>query len=416
MFRLASSFDFGAHKFFGNCEGEIMRWILGALVMSLLAGNIAVDHAQANDPEIPAITQSMQQFVADKEIAGAVTLVVGPDSVKHVSVVGMADVAEQTPLKRDTLFWIASMTKPITGACVLMLQDEGKLSVDDPISKHLPMMKKLKLADGTPANITIRHLMTHTSGMSELPRESAYTDPTLEIVAKRYAELPVMFEPGSQWRYSQTGINTAARIVEVVSGMTFDRFVEERICKPLGMTDTTFYLSPEQHQRLTKTYRVVEGDGEKPKRLEEATISVLSGDTAMNRNRFPAANGGLFSTADDYAKFCQMLLRDGRLGDEQLLSVSAVQQMRTICTGDLKTGFTPGNGWAIGCCVIRDPQGVTEAYTPGTFGHGGAHGTQVWIDPENEVAMILMVQRANFPNADASKVRQAFGEALMQAL
>ncbi|WP_286766111.1 MULTISPECIES: serine hydrolase domain-containing protein [Rhodopirellula] len=416
MFRLASSFDFDAYKFFGNCEGEIMRWILGALVMSLLAGNMAVDHAQANDPEIPAITQSMQQFVADKEIAGAVTLVVGPESVKHVGVVGMADVAKETPLKRDTLFWIASMTKPITGACVLMLQDEGKLSVDDPISKHLPMMKKLKLADGTPANITIRHLMTHTSGMSELPRESAYTDPTLEIVAKRYAELPVMFEPGSQWRYSQTGINTAARIVEVVSGMTFDRFVEERICKPLGMADTTFYLSPEQHQRLTKTYRVVEGDGAKPKRLEEDTISVLSGDTAMNRNRFPAANGGLFSTADDYGKFCQMLLRDGRVGDEQLLSVSAVQQMRTICTGDLKPGFTPGNGWAIGCCVIREPQGVTEAYTPGTFGHGGAHGTQVWIDPENEVAMILMVQRANFPNADASKVRRAFGEALMQAL
>lgn len=416
MFRLASSFDFDAYEFFGNCEGEIMRWILGALVMSLLAGNIAVDQARANDPEIPAITQSMQQFVADKEIAGAVTLVVGPNLVKHVSVVGMADVAEETPLKRDTLFWIASMTKPITGACVLVLQDEGKLSVDDPISKHLPMMKKLKLADGTPANITIRHLMTHTSGMSELPRESAYTDATLEIVAKRYAELPVMFEPGSQWRYSQTGINTAARIVEVVSGMTFDRFVEERICKPLGMADTTFYLSPEQHQRLTKTYRVVEGDGAIPKRLEEATISVLSGDTAMNRNRFPAANGGLFSTADDYGKFCQMLLRDGRVGDEPLLSESAVKQMRTICTGDLKTGFTPGNGWAIGCCVIREPQGVTKAYTPGTFGHGGAHGTQVWIDPENEVAMILMVQRANFPNADASKVRQAFGEALMQAL
>ncbi|WP_047814541.1 serine hydrolase domain-containing protein [Rhodopirellula islandica] len=393
-----------------------MRWILGALVMSLLAGNLAVDHARANDPEIPAITQSMQQFVADKEIAGAVTLVVGPDSVKHASVVGMADVAKETPLQRDTLFWIASMTKPITGACVLMMQDEDKLSVDDPIAKHLPAMKGLKLADGTPANITIRHLMTHTSGMSELPRESAYTEPTLEAAAERYAELPVMFEPGSEWRYSQTGINTAARIVEVVSGMTFDRFVEERICQPLGMTDTTFYLSPEQHQRLTKTYRVVDRDGNKPKHLEEATIGVLSGGTAMNRNRFPAANGGLFSTADDYAKFSQMLLRGGRVGDRQLLSQSAVEQMRTVCTGDLKTGFTPGNGWAIGCCVIREPQGVTKALTPGTFGHGGAHGTQVWIDPEKEVAMILMVQRANFPNADASKVRQAFGEALMQAL
>ncbi|MEP0344221.1 serine hydrolase domain-containing protein [Rhodopirellula bahusiensis] len=393
-----------------------MRWVSGVLCVSLVAKTLLGGVAHADEPEIPAISDAMQQFVADKEIAGAVTLVVGPDSVKHVNVVGHADVANETPLKRDALFWIASMTKPITGACVLMMQDEGKLSIDDPIAKHLPAMKDLKLADGTPANITIHHLMTHTSGMSELPRESAYTDPTLKAAAERYAELPVSFEPGTEWRYSQTGINTAARIVEVVSGMTFDRFVEERICQPLDMTDTTFYLSQEQQDRLSKTYRVIEGDGDTSKHLEEATISVLSGGTPMNRDRFPAANGGLFSTADDYAKFCQMLLRDGRANGKQLLSKSAVEQMRTICTGDIKTGFTPGNGWAIGCCVIREPQGVTKALSPGTFGHGGAHGTQAWIDPSKGVAMILMVQRVNFPNADASKVRQAFGEALMEAL
>ncbi|WP_230270892.1 serine hydrolase domain-containing protein [Rhodopirellula halodulae] len=384
--------------------------------MSLVTSAMTWSDGQAAEPEIPAISQAMQSFVEDKEIAGAVTLVVGPDSVEHVNVVGLADVEKETPLQRDTIFWIASMTKPITGACVLMMQDEGKLSVDDPITKYLPEMQQLKMKDGSPVTITIRHLMTHTSGMSELPGGSAYTAPTLEAVAKEYAKLPVMFEPGSEWKYSQTGINTAARIVEVVSGMSFDQFVKARICKPLGMKDTAFYLNADQMKRLTNTYRVMPADQDGPKRLEEATIRILSGGTAMNRDRFPAANGGLFSTADDYGKFCQMLLREGRVGDQQLLSKSAVEQMRTICTGDIVTGFTPGNGWAIGCCVVREPQGVTKAVTPGTFGHGGAHGTQAWIDPANQVAMVLMVQRANFPNSDASKVRQAFGEALMESL
>ncbi|MCC9641026.1 beta-lactamase family protein [Rhodopirellula sp. JC740] len=393
-----------------------MHWMKGVLAMSLVTSAMTWSDGQAAEPEIPAISQAMQSFVEDKEIAGAVTLVVGPDSVEHVNVVGLADVEKETPLQRDTIFWIASMTKPITGACVLMMQDEGKLSVDDPITKYLPEMQQLKMKDGSPVTITIRHLMTHTSGMSELPGGSAYTAPTLEAVAKEYAKLPVMFEPGSEWKYSQTGINTAARIVEVVSGMSFDQFVKARICKPLGMKDTAFYLNADQMKRLTNTYRVMPADQDGPKRLEEATIRILSGGTAMNRDRFPAANGGLFSTADDYGKFCQMLLREGRVGDQQLLSKSAVEQMRTICTGDIVTGFTPGNGWAIGCCVVREPQGVTKAVTPGTFGHGGAHGTQAWIDPANQVAMVLMVQRANFPNSDASKVRQAFGEALMESL
>ncbi|MCC9655221.1 serine hydrolase domain-containing protein [Rhodopirellula halodulae] len=393
-----------------------MHWMKGVLAMSLVTSAMTWSDGQAAEPEIPAISQAMQSFVEDKEIAGAVTLVVGPDSVEHVNVVGLSDVEKETPLQRDTIFWIASMTKPITGACVLMMQDEGKLSVDDPITKYLPEMQQLKMKDGSPVTITIRHLMTHTSGMSELPGGSAYTAPTLEAVAKEYAKLPVMFEPGSEWKYSQTGINTAARIVEVVSGMSFDQFVKARICKPLGMKDTAFYLNADQMKRLTKTYRVMPADQDGPKRLEEATIRILSGGTAMNRDRFPAANGGLFSTADDYGKFCQMLLREGRVGDQQLLSTSAVEQMRIICTGDIVTGFTPGNGWAIGCCVVREPQGVTKAVTPGTFGHGGAHGTQAWIDPANQVAMVLMVQRANFPNSDASKVRQAFGEALMESL
>jgi CubicO group peptidase (beta-lactamase class C family) len=127
-----------------------------------------------------------------------------------------------------------------------------------------------------------------------------------------------------------------------------------------------------------------------------------------DRNRMPAANGGLFSTVDDYAKFCRLLLNNGELDGKRLLSANAVKAMQTIVTGELETGFTPGNGWGIGCCVVREPQGVSESLSSGSFGHGGAYGTQAWIDPSNERIYILMTQRANFPNSDASDLRREF--------
>ncbi len=221
--------------------------------------------------------------------------------------------------------------------------------------------------------------------------------------------MKVLFTPGSKWQYSQTSINTAGRIVEVLSEMSFDEFVEERLCKPLGMIDTTFYLSEEQLPRLAKSYRRRD-DGV----LEEAKISLLAGFAPTDRQRMPAANGGLFSTAEDYARFCRMLLREGELDGKRLLSPEAVKTMRTIVTGDLTTGFTPGNGWGIGCCVVREPQGVSAALSAGSFGHGGAYGTQAWIDPVRERIYVLMTQRANFPNSDASEVRRAFQEVASQ--
>ena len=184
--------------------------------------------------------------------------------------------------------------------------------------------------------------------------------------------------------------------------MTFDKYVEEKICKPLGMVDTTFYLSDAQNERLAKSYKSNEGGG-----FEEQSIRLLSGLKPTSRDHFPAGNGGLFSTAADYTKFCQMLLNDGELNGKRVLSTESVTAMRTIVTGDLTTGFTTGNGWGIGCCVIREPQGVTESLSRGSFGHGGAYGTQAWIDPIKKRIYVLMVQRSNFPNADNSEVRKA---------
>jgi CubicO group peptidase (beta-lactamase class C family) len=218
-----------------------------------------------------------------------------------------------------------------------------------------------------------------------------------------YAGKPLFFKPGERWLYCQSGINMAGRVVEVVSGKSLPEFFESRIFKPLGMTDTTFYLSEAQSQRLATSYTKTKAGA-----LEPAQNFILLGHRATSRQRFPAANGGLFSTAGDYVKFCQLILNRGKHGDKQLVSEKSVETMTTLQSGDLKTGFTEGNGWGLGWCLVRKPQGPSEVLSPGSFGHGGAYGTQAWIDPMKKRVYLLMVQRANFPNADASDVRRAF--------
>jgi CubicO group peptidase (beta-lactamase class C family) len=369
----------------------------------LMASHVVATKLSAEEPvRLPGVSEAMHGFVESKEIAGAVTLVADDKKILHLGAVGMADVAGEKPMRTDAIFWIASMTKPITGAAVMMMQDEGKLSIDDAVEKYIPELAELKTRDGKKANITIRQLLMHTSGMGEISNEEARKATTLAALMPVYAARPVGFEPGSKWQYCQSSINTAARVVEVVSGMPFPEFLEKRFFEPLGMKDTTFYLSDEQATRLAKSYKKT-GD-----KLEESELFILLGKTPTSRDRFPAANGGLFSTAADYARFCQMILGNGELDGKKYLKPESVKLMTSIQTGDLKTGFTEGNGWGIGWCVVRKPQGPSEALSPGSHGHGGAYGTQAWIDPEKKRIYLLMVQRANFPNADASDVRRAF--------
>ncbi|MEX2186642.1 MAG: serine hydrolase domain-containing protein [Pirellulales bacterium] len=389
----------------------LIRRIAIANAAGLVLAAIACETVRAAEPpRLPDIDAAVQRFVEAKEIAGAVTLVADGDGVRHLGTVGLADVAGEKPMRADAIFWIASMSKPITAAAVMMLQDEGKLSVDDPVEKYVPELAELKTRDGEKVKITIRHLLTHTSGMGEISAAEARRATKLADVMPLYAARPVGFEPGSKWQYCQSGINTAARIVEVVSDMPFDEFLEKRLFEPLGMKDTAFYLSEEQLPRLATSYQRT-GDT-----LEESEVFILYGKSPTSRDRFPAANGGLFSTAADYAKFCQMILGGGQFAGRRYLNSKTVKQMTTVQTGDLKTGFTEGNGWGLGWCVVRKPQGVTEVLSPGTHGHGGAYGTQAWIDPEKKRIYVLMVQRANFPNADASDVRRAFQAAAAKAL
>ncbi len=247
-------------------------------------------------PVISAINEQLRPFLEHQEIAGAVTLVATSDRIVHSDAIGNADIGEAKPMRPDSIVWIASMTKPITGTAVLMLHEEGKLSVDDLVETYIPEFQSLKMADGKPARVTIRHLLTHTSGMSDLSPGEARGIKKLAGVIPLYVAKPVRFEPGTKWAYCQSAINTAARIVEVVSGEPFEEFLQRRLFDPLEMKDTTFYLTDNQLPRLASSYRRSESG-----KLEATEIRFLNGQKPTSRDRFPAGNGGLFSTAPDYA-------------------------------------------------------------------------------------------------------------------
>jgi CubicO group peptidase (beta-lactamase class C family) len=318
----------------------------------------------------------------------------------------------------DTVFWIASMTKPTTATAILMLQDDGKLNVSDSVAKYLPEFNNLKTPSGKPANLTIKQILTHTSGLGEASGPDAQKAKTLADLVPLWLAAPMQYEPGEKWRYTQSGINAAARIVEVVSGMTFDAFLQKRLFDPLGMKHTTFYLTPESRAQLVTAYA---------KNKETGSLDPVPPRPEFGpRDRPPQGNGGLYSTAPDYARFCQMLLNGGTFEGHRYLTPAAMKFLTTPQTGDLPTGFFQDNnfgrhgtnyGWGLGTCILRQPhEGVAAMLSPGTYGHGGAWGTQAWIDPVKGVAYILMVQRSNFPNSDASDVRRAFQQAAANAL
>ncbi|MCI0535593.1 MAG: beta-lactamase family protein, partial [Verrucomicrobiales bacterium] len=287
--------------------------------------------AFAAAPKLPGIGTAMQEMVEKKEIAGAVTVVVTKNKLLHRESTGLADLAAKRPMTPDTLFWIASMTKPITGVAILMLQDEGKLSIADPVAKYLPEFANLKTPSGKPANLTIAQTLTHTSGLGEATGPAAQQARTLAELVPLWLAAPMQYEPGEKWKYTQSGINAAARIVEVVSGMTFDAFLQKRLFDPLGMKNTTFYLTDERRAQLVTAYS---------KNKETGALEPVPPRPEFGpRDRPPQGNGGLYSTAPDYARFCQMLLNGGKLKGRRYLSAAAMKFLATPQTGELPTGF-----------------------------------------------------------------------------
>ena len=358
-----------------------------------------------------AVSRQMEQFVEKGVVSGAVTLVASKSGIVHWEAVGKSDLASGRIMKKDDLFWIASMTKPMTAICVLLLQEEGKLSIDDPVEKHLPEFKNQWMIEQKEANkltlirpkrpVTVRDLLMHTGGLGDV--KSPRVTSTLAELAMGYAREALQFEPGSQWRYSNPGINTLGRIVEVVSGKDFASFIQERIFDPLQMRDTTFWPTEEQSKRIAKSYKLNKETG----KLDETVVYFTEGPlTDRRRTPFPA--GGLYSSAKDVARVYQMMLNGGALEGKRLLKPETVTLMTTTQSGDIKTGFVDGMSWGLGFQVVREPQGVTAALSKGTFGHGGAYATQSWGDPQKGLAYVLLIQRAGLPNGDDSEIRGEF--------
>jgi CubicO group peptidase (beta-lactamase class C family) len=203
-------------------------------------------------------------------------------------------------------------------------------------------------------------------------------------------------------------MNVCGRIIEIVSDQPYEEFVAERILQPLAMNDTTFHLTPEQRQRVATVYKI----DEKNKSLTPAEAWISDGSPDV----VPSPSGGLFSTAGDMFRFYQMVLGGGELDGHRIVSTDAVRNMTHVQTGDIVTGFTPGNGWGLGWCVVREPQGVTGMLSPGTFGHGGAYGTEGWVDPVKQRIFVLMYQRADIGNSDGSDIRRDFQQRAVDSL
>jgi CubicO group peptidase (beta-lactamase class C family) len=391
-------------------------WLL-AVSLPLFAAS-ATFKGGVDPAKLAGISKSLAPFVETNLISGAVTLVARQGKVVALDAIGYSDLSTRRRMAPDDLFWIASMTKPMTAVAVLMLQDEGKLSVDDPVEKHLPEFKNQWLmTERSATNLTlvrparpirIRDLLTHTSGLGDVSAPRG--DCSLAELVMAYSQQPLKFPPGSKWEYCNSGINTLGRIVEAVSGKPYAKFLQERLFDPLDMDDTTFWPGRSQMKRIAKPYQVGPNGA-----LVEGSIFFLKGPLP-DRTRTPLPAGGLFSTASDVARFHQMMLNGGVWRGKRLLSLTAVTELTRTQTGELKTGFVDGMSFGYGFAVVKEPKGVTRMVSSGTFGHGGAYGTQSWADPKRDLILVLMYQWSKVPNADASPMREAFQDAAVRAL
>ena len=366
-----------------------------------------------------SVSGSLQPFVDSHTLAGAVTLVASRDKVLSLEAVGYADIAAQEPMKTDALFWIASMSKPMTATALMMLVDEGKVGLDDPVEKYLPEFKgQMLVAEQDPNHvllkkpsrpITVRDVLSHTSGLPFASRVEPKIDQhPLREAAISYALTPLKSEPGSKYEYSNAGINTAGRIIEVVSGIPYEEFMDRRLFQPLGMKDTTFWPTAEQVKRLAKSYK----PNAARNGLEETDISQLS-YPLTGRQRGPSPAGGLFSTATDLSLFCRMIAAGGVYGGKRYVSEASVREMTSTQTGHLLDKDKGESGYGLGWSTSRKAGG-SDSVIPGPCGHGGAYSTQMGIDPQRQLITVFLVQHAGYPGLSGGKIHSTFVNAAVE--
>jgi CubicO group peptidase (beta-lactamase class C family) len=387
-----------------------MRFIAFLTAATLLAAPV--------DPKIRA---RMEHYAAKGTISGAVMLYAKDGTVYGPEAAGSQELDPARPMRADSIFQIMSMTKPVTALGIMLLAEAGKLAVSDPVEKHLPEFRgQMMIAERGAASrtlrkparpITIRDLMTHTSGMIAAPPAGIADiyqkmNLTLKEAVSVFSQQPLDFEPGSRWQYSNAGIATLGRIVEVVADQPYEQFLEERVFQPLGMKDSFFFRPAAKTGRIAMVYRLEAG------KLVKAGADILGGDPALHRRgaKFPAPEFGLFSTASDLAALYQMMLDGGTYKGKRILSKASVEAATALHTGDIEpAGHSPGMGYGLAWTVVRDPLGTLQLQSQGTFGHGGAFGTQGWIDRAKKIVGVFLIQRSGGGSEESNAYKQMVG-------
>jgi CubicO group peptidase (beta-lactamase class C family) len=409
------------------------------LLLTLLLSTSAAETPRAKPEDVGISTSRLQRIheliqrhIDAGSFSGAVTLVARNGRIAHLEAQGLMDIETKKEMAPNAMFRIMSMTKPIVGVSVLMMVEEGKVRLNDPVSKFIPEFKNLKVgvlqgtqpppapagqrgARGAPPRfytvpadreITIKDLLTHTSGLVSGPISNS-ENAKVALKGKesnadyipRLGQVPLEFQPGTRWAYSaQAGFDTLVLVVERASGMKFDQFAQQRIFAPLGMKDTFFYPAESYNPRIATLYS----------KTDKGLVK-QNNPNFMN-GAFFSGGGGIFTTAEDYLQFGQMLLNGGELGEKRLLSPRIVELMRSVFIPDTLPGRARGESFGLSVRVVSDPIQRGVALSAGSFGWSGAYGTHFWVDPKEKVVAVMMAQTSN------NEARADFETAVMQAI
>jgi CubicO group peptidase (beta-lactamase class C family) len=411
------------------------------LLLALAALPLAGELVPTTKPEevglsaerLARINEMMKRHLAAGDFAGGVTLVARKGKIAHLEAHGVMDLESKLPMPKNAVFRIASMTKPVTGVAIMMMMEEGKLRITDPVSKFIPEFKDMKVAVASPAQgppppppaagqaavaprfytvpaerqITIRDLLTHTSGLasgpmgnSDVRKIARKPTETLADYIPRLALTALEFQPGTRWMYSaQAGMDTLGRIVEITSGQPFDQFLRQRVFDPLGMKEISFYPTETLEPRMPAVYQT----GAKG-------LQKNQNPNSMSSKVYFMGSGGLITTAEEYAKFGQMLLNGGELNGKRLLSPRTVEYMSAVHIPDTLPGRPLGEGYGLSVRVVNHAVAGGSRVSDGSFGWSGVYGTHFWVDPKEEIVAVMMTQTS------VAAMRPEFENLVMSAI
>jgi CubicO group peptidase (beta-lactamase class C family) len=354
------------------------------LLATILAATASLA-AGSQPPASPEVTGAMQPYLDSYKLAGLVSVIADRNGKIHYkNILGYADVEAKKPISEDNVFWIASMTKMFAGASIMMLVDEGNVSLDDPVTRFIPQLDKWMVVEEKDQAhvllkplarpVTIRHVLSHTSGLtgsSELQQATGADSTPLKARALSSVTGPLQWQPGDKYAYGNQGMNIAARIVEIISGLPYEEFLQKRFFDPLGMKETTFWPSEAQLARLAGAY----GPTKDKTGYARGDVAFLTKPFSDRVKRFPEAGGGLFSTTHDILRYGLMLVNDGELDGKRYLSHAAMDELRKEQTGTTKVNYSLGYH-------LRN----------GMFGHDGAYGTDLSVNPKTGMIAVFMIQ------------------------